>query len=139
MDPGRTSSGACREIVSRRSRDTARRSRVLSVAYRVAWGFSLLLFLFPPACGYRLQGKAGSRFSDPGGTGPFAAKFQARGVEELAHAIDLRFRHAHVQAEDLIVFQWEFDAFPSHSGSLRFSPAYRQQICGAQARKEGFG
>ncbi|MGA7104643.1 MAG: LPS assembly lipoprotein LptE [Candidatus Deferrimicrobiaceae bacterium] len=66
MDPGRTSPGACREIVSRRSRDTARRSRILSVAYRAAWGFSLLLFLFPPACGYRLQGKAGSRFSDPG-------------------------------------------------------------------------
>jgi hypothetical protein len=47
-------------------RDAVRRGRVLSIAYRAGWGFLLLLFLFPSACGYRLQGKAGSRFSDPG-------------------------------------------------------------------------
>ncbi len=63
MSPGLTSPGGNPGIVSR---DTARRGRILSVAYRAGWGFLLLLFLFPHACGYRLQGKAGSRFSDPG-------------------------------------------------------------------------
>ena len=48
------------------SRDPARRDRIIPVAYRAGWGFFLLLFLFLPACGYRLQGKEGSRFSDPG-------------------------------------------------------------------------
>jgi Lipopolysaccharide-assembly len=61
-----TSSGASPGIVSRTSRDSTGKNRILPVAYRATWGFLLFLFLFPPACGYRLQGKAGSRFTDPG-------------------------------------------------------------------------
>jgi hypothetical protein len=40
--------------------------RFLSTARRIACGLSLLLLVFPPACGYRLQGRAGSQFDDPG-------------------------------------------------------------------------
>lgn len=51
---------------SRPSRETARGCKIRSTAGRAAWGLSLLLLLFPPACGYRLQGKQGSHFADPG-------------------------------------------------------------------------
>ena len=44
----------------------AGRSRPRSIARRVLWGLLLLPLLFPPACGYGLQGKTGSRFADPG-------------------------------------------------------------------------
>ena len=66
MSPDMTSSGAHPGIVSRTSCDIPRKNRILRVAYRATWGFLVFLFLFLPACGYRLQGKAGSRFSDPG-------------------------------------------------------------------------
>lgn len=47
-------------------RETARGARLLSTARRVACVFSLLLLLYPPACGYRLQGRPESHFADPG-------------------------------------------------------------------------
>jgi len=51
---------------SRPSSEPARSVRFLSTARRVACVLSLLLFLYPPACGYRLQGKPDSNFGDPG-------------------------------------------------------------------------
>jgi len=47
-------------------RETARGDRFLSTARRVACVLSLLLLLYPSACGYRLQGRTDSRFADPG-------------------------------------------------------------------------
>ncbi len=47
-------------------RETARGARFLSTARRVACVLSLLLLLYPPACGYRLQGRTDSHFADPG-------------------------------------------------------------------------
>lgn len=44
----------------------ARGGRSLSILRRAARGLVLLPLLFPSACGYSLQGNAGSRFADPG-------------------------------------------------------------------------
>jgi hypothetical protein len=47
-------------------RETARGARFLSTARRGACVLSLLLLLYPSACGYRLQGRTDSQFADPG-------------------------------------------------------------------------
>jgi|GEM_PF-636300 len=51
---------------SRPFRETARGVRLFSTARRVACVLSLFLLLYPPACGYRLQGRPDSHFADPG-------------------------------------------------------------------------
>jgi hypothetical protein len=51
----------------RQFRETARGARPITTARRVGCVLPLLLLLlYPPACGYRLQGRPDSHFADPG-------------------------------------------------------------------------